>query len=86
MDVWFVIILKRKIAYLEWRVTTARHFGANTDFSLLAAYEYQDFDSRRIWIERRKFLTDAFQYNNIAAALDFATGNGGVGLVENRVS
>ncbi len=54
-------------------------FGSNTDFTLLAAYEYQDFDEEGFGINAGNFLTDAFQFNNIAAAQDFATGNSTVG-------
>ena len=54
-------------------------FGSNTDFNLLAAYEYQDFDEEGFGLSAGNFLTDAFQFNNIAAAQDFATGNAGVG-------
>ncbi len=53
--------------------------GNNTDLGVLAAYEYQDFNSEGFGLSAGNFLTDAFQYNNISAAQDFATGNAGVG-------
>ena len=53
-------------------------FGGNTDFSLLAGYEYQEFDERGFGAQGGNFLTDAFQFNNLGAAQDFANGLGGV--------
>ncbi len=60
-------------------INYTKTFGANTDFGLLAAYEYQEFDEEGFGLSGGNFLTDAFQFNNVAAAQDFATGNGGVG-------
>ncbi len=42
--------------------------------SILGGYSYQDFKSENFNIEAGNFLTDAFGYNNFAAAKDFADG------------
>ena len=58
--------------------------GTNSALKILAAYEYQDFNFERFGLDGGNFLTDAFSYNNVAGAQDFATGNGTV--FSNRTS
>ncbi len=58
--------------------------GRNSSLSILGAYEYQDYDYEGFGLQGGNFLTDAFQYNNAGAALDFDKGNGTVG--SNRTS
>lgn len=53
-------------------------FG-KTDFAFLGGYSYQDFEDEGIGMLGGDFLTDAFTYNNMGAALDFDNGLGGVG-------
>lgn len=42
--------------------------------NFLAGYSYQDFTSENFFTQAGNFLTDAFGYNNFAAAKDFADG------------
>lgn len=48
------------------------------DLNLLGGYSYQYFFNEGFGLEGGNFLTDAFSYNNIGTALDFANGLGGV--------
>lgn len=55
----------------------------NTDVSdlniaLLGGYSYQEFFNEGFGMEGGDFLTDAFSYNNLGAALDFANGLGNI--------
>ncbi len=52
--------------------------GTNSSLRLLGAYEYQDFENDFFGAQGGNFLTDAFSFNNLGAAQDFATGNGSV--------
>ena len=57
--------------------------GYNTDIeetnlNLLAGYSYQEFYDEGYHAEGGNFLTDAFTYHNLGAALDFANGLGSV--------
>jgi TonB-dependent starch-binding outer membrane protein SusC len=49
----------------------------------LAGYSYQDFTNEGFYTEGGDFLTDAFTYNNLAAALDFKNGIGTVTSYKN---
>ncbi len=42
--------------------------------TFLAGYSYQNFNAENFFIQAGNFLTDAFGYNNFAAAKDFADG------------
>ena len=42
--------------------------------AFLAGYSYQEFSNQGDYTQAGNFLTDAFTYNNIGAALDFANG------------
>jgi len=44
------------------------------NLNLLGGYSYQDFVSEYYGVQAGNFLTDAFSYNNLAAASDFADG------------
>ncbi|MGC3977512.1 MAG: SusC/RagA family TonB-linked outer membrane protein [Paludibacteraceae bacterium] len=44
----------------------------------LAGYSYQNFTTERFQMQGGNFLTDAFTYNNFAAAKDFTDGKGSV--------
>ncbi|EAZ81301.1 SusC/RagA family TonB-linked outer membrane protein [Algoriphagus machipongonensis] len=48
-------------------------FG-KTNFAFLAGYSYQEFFNQGDYTQAGNFLTDAFTYDNIGAALDFANG------------
>ena len=52
----------------------AADISAGTELKLLAGYEYQDFEFSGSGIEAGDFLTDAFTFNNLGAAGDFANG------------
>lgn len=47
---------------------------ASLNLSVLGGYSYQDFNSANFYTQAGNFLTDAFTYNNLAAAKDFADG------------
>lgn len=49
-----------------------------TNLNLLAGYSYQEFYNEGYHAEGGDFLTDAFTYHNLGAALDFANGLGNV--------
>ncbi|WP_304517699.1 TonB-dependent receptor domain-containing protein, partial [Cecembia rubra] len=44
------------------------------NMALLGGYSFQEFFNQGSWMQAGNFLTDAFTYNNIGAALDFANG------------
>jgi TonB-linked SusC/RagA family outer membrane protein len=59
--------------------TTANYSGdLSSDISLSAhgGYSYQDFTQEGFNVNGGNFLTDAFSYNNLSAALDFNNGYG----------
>ena len=49
-----------------------------TNLQLLGGYSFQDFFNDGFGAQAGNFLTDAFTYNNLGAALDFANGLGSV--------
>lgn len=57
--------------------------GGNTSLKAIAAYEYQDFAFNGFRAEGGDFLTDAFSFNNLGGAADFANGLGSVGSYKN---
>ncbi len=61
---------------LEARYNT--ELSGNTELSFLAGYEYQDFEFSGFGATGGRFLTDAFQFNNLGAASDFNNGLGSV--------
>ncbi|MGD1893213.1 MAG: SusC/RagA family TonB-linked outer membrane protein [Cyclobacteriaceae bacterium] len=61
----------------ETTATYDRDFG-NLTFAGLAGYSYQNFDEEGFGALGGNFLTDAFGYNNLSAALDFPNGLGDV--------
>lgn len=50
----------------------------NANLALLGGYSYQEFFNEGFDLSGGNFLTDAFSYNNIGAALDFNNGLGSV--------
>ncbi len=58
-------------------------FGAGTEFSALAGYEYQDFEFSGFGLQGGDFLTDAFGFDNLGASNDFANGLGQIGSYRN---
>ncbi len=56
---------------------------AGKTLKLLAGYSYQEFENEGIFMSGGNFLTDAFTFNNISAAQDFANGLGSVGSYKN---
>lgn len=56
---------------------------AGKSLKLLAGYSFQEFVNEGIFMEGGNFLTDAFTFNNISAAQDFANGLGSVGSYKN---
>jgi iron complex outermembrane receptor protein len=59
----------------EVTVDYDKDFGT-TNLALLGGYSYQYFFNEGFGLQGGNFLTDAFTYNNIGAALDFANGLG----------
>jgi TonB-dependent starch-binding outer membrane protein SusC len=58
---------------LEATVNYDQSFG-ELNFAALGGYSYQEFFNQGSQIQAGNFLTDAFTYNNIGSALDFANG------------
>jgi TonB-linked SusC/RagA family outer membrane protein len=66
--------------------TSARWTGdiaPSVNLNTVAGYSYQDFQYEGSYAEGGDFLTDAFSYNNLSAALDFANGIGDVSSYKN---
>ncbi len=65
--------------------TTARYLLdlGTTDMTFLGGYSYQDFVEQGFHAEGGDFITDAFTYNNLGAALDFDNGKGDIGSYKN---
>ncbi len=66
----------------ETTVNYNKNLG-NTNLAILGGYSYQDFFNEGFSMEGGNFLTDAFTYNNMGAALDFANGLGSVSSYAN---
>lgn len=66
---------QRTTQLFETTVNYDKQLG-DLDFSILGGYSYQDFFNEGFGMQGGNFLTDAFTYNNIGAALDFANGLG----------
>jgi len=62
---------------LEATINYNKTFGTS-NLSLLGGYSYQEFLYEGNGMSGGNFLTDAFTYNNMGAALDFANGLGSV--------
>ena len=66
--------------------TTAKYNGdisSSLNISALGGYSYQDFTYEGFSASGGDFLTDAFTYNNLSAALDFKNGIGTVDSYKN---
>jgi iron complex outermembrane receptor protein len=66
--------------------STARWTGdiaSAVNLNAVGGYSYQDFEYEGSYAEGGDFLTDAFTYNNIEAALDFKNGLGNVSSYKN---
>jgi len=61
--------------------STAHYTGSvgQTNFTVLGGYSYQEFTNEGFHARGGDFITDAFTYNNLSAALDF---NNGIGTVD----
>jgi len=55
----------------------------STNLNAVGGYSYQDFQYEGSSAEGGDFLTDAFTYNNLGAALDFANGIGDISSYKN---
>lgn len=62
---------------LETTVNFDQSFG-DLNMALLGGYSYQEFINDGFGASGGNFLTDAFTYNNLGSALDFANGLGGI--------
>ncbi len=60
-----------------------RTLSNDLDFGIQAGYEYQDFAFQGFNAEGGDFITNAFTYNNLEAALDFSNGLGTVESYKN---
>jgi len=58
---------------------TYDHTFGDLDMSVLGGYSWQEFEEESFFATGGNFLTDAFSFNNLGAALDFANGLGNVG-------
>ena len=66
--------------------TTAKYNGelsSSVSISAMGGYSYQDFKYEGFNAGGGDFLTDAFTYNNLNAALDFKNGLGSIGSYKN---
>ena len=72
----------RKNELIETTLNYDNTFGI-TDVAVLAGYSFQDFFNEGFGAAGGNFLTDAFNYNNLGASLDFPNGLGGVGSFAN---
>ncbi len=52
--------------------------GASSKITVLGGYSYQEFMNEGFHAEGGDFITDAFSYNNLSAALDFKNGKGSI--------
>lgn len=73
---------QRKNRLFETTVNYNHQFGA-ADVTVLGGYSYQDFFNEGFGMSGGNYLTDAFTYNNMRAALDFANGLGNIGSYAN---
>jgi len=64
---------------LRWTGDVASGVNVNA----VGGYSYQDFYYEGFYAEGGDFLTDAFTYNNLAAALDFKNGKGTITSYKN---
>lgn len=53
-----------------------RDITSSLNISVLGGYSFQDFTNAGFFVQAGNFLTDAFTFNNLSAALDFKNGNG----------
>jgi len=66
--------------------TTAKYNGeltSSVSINALGGYSYQDFTYEGFNVHGGNYLTDAFTYNNLGAALDFKNGIGTAGSYKN---
>jgi len=68
---------------LEATLNYNKSLGGNANLALLGGYSYQEFTNEGSYMQGGNFLTDAFTYNNMGAALDFANGLGSIGSYKN---
>jgi TonB-linked SusC/RagA family outer membrane protein len=73
---------QRTNTLFETTLNYNKAFGS-ADFTILGGYSYQDFYNEGFGLAGGNFLTDAFTYNNMNTALDFANGLGRVGSYAN---
>ena len=73
---------KRFNQLFEATVNYDKTFG-EANVALLGGYSYQDFKNEGFALAGGNFLTDAFSYNNLGTALDFANGLGFVNSYAN---
>jgi iron complex outermembrane receptor protein len=73
-------------SYSQLFETTARWNGditSSVNLSALGGYSYQEFTNEGFHVSGGDFITDAFTYNNLSAALDFPNGIGYVDSYKN---
>ena len=73
---------ENKTRLFELTGTYERDFGS-TGLKILAGYSYQDFDFQGTFMSAGNFVTDAFSYNRIDAALDWSLGLGNASSYRN---
>ena len=55
-----------------------RDLGSSSRITVLGGYSYQEFMNEGFHAQGGDFITDAFSYNNLSAALDFKNGKGSI--------
>jgi len=70
--------------YFLTTINWQENIGSNLSMNLLGGYEWQELTFQGFGMTGGNFLTDAFTYNNMGAALDFQNGLGGVFSYKNN--
>jgi TonB-dependent starch-binding outer membrane protein SusC len=70
-------------AHFSREINSPLNLNLNLNLNLLGGYSYQDFTNESFYAQGGNFLTDAFSFNNLSAALDFSNGKGTVTSYKN---
>jgi iron complex outermembrane receptor protein len=70
-------------AQFNKEIDSPLNLNLNLNINLMGGYSYQDFTNEGFYAQGGNFLTDAFSFNNLSAALDFSNGKGTVTSYKN---
>ena len=70
-------------AHFNKEINSPLNLNLNLNLNLMGGYSYQDFTNQGFYAQGGDFLTDAFSFNNLSAALDFKNGLGTVTSYKN---